>query len=244
MIDPKLKKVLEEIIRAGQANQDHLSGEAREFAHKFNLLGNDVATLYELLGVEYKNESNEESEPDSYSKPKGMHELSDDTPEPLGTAASGDDDEASRDDHVHEHGALSSPSSAHDADDIDFTPAAGIAASNVQAAIEEDAGDLAAHLADTVDAHDASAISILDAAGDFTATDVEGALAELQADNEAGDVGLVAHLTDTSDAHDASAVSIVDTGGFFTGTEVEAALQELGAGGGGAASFKFPFFIS
>ena len=35
------------------------------------------------------------------------------------------------------------------------------------------------HIADTVDAHDASAISILDAAGNYTATDVEGALAEL-----------------------------------------------------------------
>lgn len=41
------------------------------------------------------------------------------------------------------------------------------------------------HIADTSDAHDASAISILDAGNDFTATDVEGALDELQADNEA-----------------------------------------------------------
>ncbi len=45
--------------------------------------------------------------------------------------------------------------------------------------------DAAAHIADTSDAHDASAISILDTANDFTATDVEGALAELQSDNEA-----------------------------------------------------------
>jgi hypothetical protein len=37
----------------------------------------------------------------------------------------------------------------------------------------------------STDAHDASAISILDTASDFTATDVEGALAELQSDNEA-----------------------------------------------------------
>lgn len=42
-----------------------------------------------------------------------------------------------------------------------------------------------AHIADASDAHDASAISIVDAAGDFTATEVEGALAELQADAEA-----------------------------------------------------------
>ena len=40
------------------------------------------------------------------------------------------------------------------------------------------------HLADTSDAHDASAISILDTAADFDATDVEGALAELQSDAE------------------------------------------------------------
>lgn len=41
------------------------------------------------------------------------------------------------------------------------------------------------HIADATDAHDASAISIADAGGDFTATHVEGALDELQADNEA-----------------------------------------------------------
>jgi len=179
-IDPKLKKVLESIIRASQANQDHLSGEAKEFARKFNQLGNDVSSLFELLGIEYKNESNEESGPDSFGKPRAIVELSDDTPEPLGTAAPGDDDEASRDDHVHAHGALSAPSSAHDADDIDFAPAAGIAATDVQAAIVEDAGDLAAHLADTSDAHDASAISIVDTGGFYTGTDVEAALQEIE----------------------------------------------------------------
>jgi hypothetical protein len=41
--------------------------------------------------------------------------------------------------------------------------------------------DLSAHVEDATDAHDASAISILDTGGDFTATDVEGALAELYA---------------------------------------------------------------
>lgn len=43
---------------------------------------------------------------------------------------------------------------------------------------------IAAHTSDTSDAHDASAISILDTAGDFTATDVEGALAELQSEKQ------------------------------------------------------------
>jgi len=45
--------------------------------------------------------------------------------------------------------------------------------------------EIATHTGDATDAHDASAISILDTAADFTATDVEGALAELQSDNEA-----------------------------------------------------------
>jgi len=56
------------------------------------------------------------------------------------------------------------------------------------------------HIADTEDAHDASAISILDTANDFTATDVEGALAELQSDAEA-------HLADTTDVHDHGSLS-------------------------------------
>jgi hypothetical protein len=46
------------------------------------------------------------------------------------------------------------------------------------------AGGLAAHLADATDAHDASAISLLDTAGDFAATNVEDALAELQTFDE------------------------------------------------------------
>jgi len=59
------------------------------------------------------------------------------------------------------------------------------------------AADLAAHIADTADAHDASAISILDTAGDFTATDVEGALAELQSDAET-DAAALATFIDTT----------------------------------------------
>jgi hypothetical protein len=47
------------------------------------------------------------------------------------------------------------------------------------AAITSVTAGLAAHLADTADAHDASAVSVLDTAGNFTATDVEGVLAEL-----------------------------------------------------------------
>lgn len=41
-------------------------------------------------------------------------------------------------------------------------------------------GDAAAHIADAADAHDASAVSVLDTATNFTGTDVEAVLAELQ----------------------------------------------------------------
>ena len=57
------------------------------------------------------------------------------------------------------------------------------------------------HLADAADAHDASAISILDTAADFAATDVEGALAELQADNEAHAAAADGHPDHTVAVH-------------------------------------------
>lgn len=73
---------------------------------------------------------------------------------------------------------------------VAFTPTGTIAATNVQAAIAEVATDAAAayatatglsdHLADTTDAHDASAISLLDTANNYTATEVEAALAEVK----------------------------------------------------------------
>lgn len=53
--------------------------------------------------------------------------------------------------------------------------------------------DLSAHTGDTSDAHDASAISVLDTAGNFTATDVEATLAELQDNIDA--VGLAAGVS-------------------------------------------------
>jgi hypothetical protein len=61
MDDRKLRKVLEDIIRGSQANADHLSGGAREFARKFNLLAQDVDKLYELLGVEIDRGSGSET---------------------------------------------------------------------------------------------------------------------------------------------------------------------------------------
>jgi hypothetical protein len=95
--------------------------------------------------------------------------------------------------------------------------------------------DLDAHLTDTVDAHDASAISILDTANDFTATDVEAALAELQTADEADEAALASHLADTTDAHDASAISFVPTG-TVASTDVQAAIAEVAAEAAGGSA--------
>ena len=86
--------------------------------------------------------------------------------------------------------------------------------------------ELDAHVNDASDAHDAAAISIADAAGDFAATDVEGALAELQADAEADDAALAAHIADASAAHAASAISY-NGGAGMSATDLEAAVDEL-----------------
>ena len=69
----------------------------------------------------------------------------------------------------------------------------------------------AAHLADATDAHDASAISIVDAAGDFTADNVEDALAELQADNEAHVAAADPHAGYVREA-DADWIDLTDSG--------------------------------
>lgn len=77
-----------------------------------------------------------------------------------------------------------------DAGDVPFTPAGTIAATDTQAAVEEVASEAAAataavatalttHETDTGDAHDASAVSLLDTGGNYTATDAEGAFAEV-----------------------------------------------------------------
>lgn len=87
--------------------------------------------------------------------------------------------------------------------------------------------ELDAHVNDASDAHDASAISIADAANDFTATDVEGALAELQSDHEADAQALADHIADASAAHAASAISVNSATLSGTGTDVQASLEEL-----------------
>lgn len=128
------------------------------------------------------------------------------------------------------------------------TPAGSIAATTVQAAVNELDGDVQAaqadatqalsdaaaaqadidnHISDATDAHDASAISSVPA-GNLAATDVQGALNELQSDvdTRATTTALNNHINDTSDAHDASAISVVPTGNLAA-TDVQAALVEL-----------------
>ena len=61
-------------------------------------------------------------------------------------------------------------------------------------------GDIAGHIADAADAHDASAISILDTAAQYTATDVEAALAEVLD-------AVQAHEADTSAVHEATSLA-------------------------------------
>jgi hypothetical protein len=64
------------------------------------------------------------------------------------------------------------------------------------AALEEPG--LAGHLADAADAHDASAVSVLDTAANFTGTDVEAVLAELQ-DNIDAVGGILSNYAATTD---------------------------------------------
>jgi hypothetical protein len=73
----------------------------------------------------------------------------------------------------------------------------------------------------------AADITIVDAAGDFTATNVEDALAELQADAEADATALSDHISDTTAAHAASAVSVNSATLVGTGTDVQAVFEEL-----------------
>jgi hypothetical protein len=75
------------------------------------------------------------------------------------------------------------------------------------------------HLADTADAHDASAISVLDSGTNYTATDVEAALAEVMD-------ALQAHEADSAGAHAATAISFSPEG-TIAATTVQAAIQEV-----------------
>lgn len=92
--------------------------------------------------------------------------------------------------------------------------------------VEEVADDLADHIADPTAAHAASAISVADAANDFTATDVEGALAELQSDHEADAQALTDHIADPTAAHAGTAIANTPAG-TIAATTVQDAINEL-----------------
>lgn len=99
------------------------------------------------------------------------------------------------------------------------TPITAAALQNIEDGVDAAHTLIDDHIADTADAHDASAVSVLDTAAQFTGTNVETVLAEVQ-DN------LDTHLADTVDAHDASAVSVTPAG-TIASTDVQTALQEL-----------------
>ena len=99
--------------------------------------------------------------------------------------------------------------------------------SSVQTQLNTGATNLSNHLSDASDAHDASAISNVPA-GNLAATDVQGALDELQSDVDSRALAsdLSNHLSDATDAHDASAISSVPAGNLAA-TDVQSALNEL-----------------
>lgn len=106
---------------------------------------------------------------------------------------------------------LADTSDAHDASAISFAPSGTIAGTDVQTAVAEVASDaaaaLAAHVDDTSDAHDASAISLLDTGGHWTATTVEGALAEVPSRYQPLGSGGASALDDLTDVTITAAAS-------------------------------------
>ena len=102
----------------------------------------------------------------------------------------------------------------------------GFTATDVQAALEEvrtanGGGDATyATLAATTNGDGAALIGIEDSAGDFTATTVEGALAELESEKAAS-----ADLAAVTNGNGAALIGIEP--GTFTATDVQGALEEL-----------------
>lgn len=116
----------------------------------------------------------------------------------------------------------------HDAHDHTGVPGVGV-------------GDATAHIADATDAHDASAISVLDSGANFTGTDVEAVLAELQDNIDAigagGVPGWVAALAGTTDAtnfywdgNDLAGFTEVDITGTTVWTEAQNLVSVVVAG--------------
>lgn len=98
--------------------------------------------------------------------------------------------------------------------------AAATAAANAQTTADN-------HIADAADAHTASAITNVPA-GNLAATDVQGALNELQTevDGKANSSEITDHINDPTDAHAASAITNTPSGNLVA-TDVQGALDEL-----------------
>lgn len=171
------------------------------------------------------------------------------------------------DDHIND------TTGAHEASAISNIPSGNLAATDVQTALDELQTDIDTraldadldaeisratiaealvqtnldnHISDATDAHDASAISSIPA-GNLAATDVQGALNELQTDIDtraldsdldteiarataAEDLvqdNLDNHINDATDAHDATAISYDGTVSTLTSTNVQDAIDEL-----------------
>jgi hypothetical protein len=215
----RLRKMLEDLIRAQQANIDHISGEASIQAREFNKLAQDVDFIFTLLGVDQGalggNEDSDPSVPSNLvhdhddldgvsanqhhnqSHTQADHdaaEAGDLSSIDIGdAAAAGSSTEVPNADHQH---AYTAPTTGYPVD-VAATEADGSATTPARsdhrhahgtgyAGGHSDYPDLAAHLADSSDAHDASAVSIADAGGNFAATEVEAALAELASGTGAG----------------------------------------------------------
>lgn len=146
-------------------------------------------------------------------------------------------------------GAVITASSDYDAVQVDYdNSTSGLTATDTQAAIDEVEGRvdtaetsistnttdigtnntlITDHIADGVGAHAASAISNIPA-GNLAATEVQGALNELQTDvdTRALDSDLTDHINDAVGAHAASAISSIASGNLAA-TDVQGALDEL-----------------
>lgn len=114
----------------------------------------------------------------------------------------------------------------NEASEISYNNAtSGLIATNLQASTDEIVDMLDAHVTDPTDAHDASAISNVPS-GNIAATDVQGALNEIQSNIDTNYTAFTDHVNDAVDAHDASAISVVPTGNL-TATEAQAAFVEI-----------------
>lgn len=152
-------------------------------------------------------------------------------------------------------GAVMAQTSDYDANQIDFTPAGTIAATNVQSAVEELDGDVQAaqtaaddaqadidnHESDSSGAHAASAISNTPS-GNLAATDVQGALNELQSDIDNLPLGSAGDISETSFAGANNQVSLANVTGLAFANGVVRSFEALVSVSVDAASDSFEVF--